>query len=104
MKKLISISLVVIMMITFIFVGNQPAYAQTSMTDLEGHWSKDYVQRLVDLGAINGYPDGTFKPNNTISRGAFIKVLCGVMDMKPLEKVILRTQMVIGPVVILLLL
>ncbi len=86
MKKLISFSLVVIMTVTLLFAGNQQIFAQTTMADLDGHWAKDYVQRLVNLGAINGYPDGTFRPNNTISRAAFIKVLCGVMDMKPIEK------------------
>lgn len=38
-------------------------------TDLESHWSEPAVAYLNSLGIINGYPDGTFKPNNYITRG-----------------------------------
>ncbi len=33
------------------------------------------VSRLVSLGIINGYPDGTFKPDNTITRAEFCVVM-----------------------------
>lgn len=32
-------------------------------------WGKTEIEELVKKGIITGYPDGTFKPNNTISRG-----------------------------------
>jgi len=35
--------------------------------DTKGHWAQQFIEQLSDLGYINGYPDGTFKPNNNIN-------------------------------------
>lgn len=43
--------------------------------DIKGHWSEGYVSRLVDDNIINGYPDGTFRPDGTITRAEFIAIL-----------------------------
>src|SRR3954447_13879508 len=40
-----------------------------------GDWFSDYVTGLAALGAISGYGDGTFRPNNTITRGQAMKVI-----------------------------
>jgi hypothetical protein len=45
------------------------------VSDLDGHWAKERVSLLVAEGIINGYPDGTFKPDNAITRGEVSKVL-----------------------------
>lgn len=40
----------------------------TSFKDMAGYdWAKGYVGYAVSLGVIKGYPDGTFKPGNTVS-------------------------------------
>ena len=43
---------------TFSDVENDPTVA----------WAKPYITEMSDLGYIKGYEDGTFKPNNTISK------------------------------------
>ena len=54
-------------------------------------WFYDDVTELAKWEIINGYPDGTFDPNNTLSRGEFIHmaVMCceGVWSDKPLANV-----------------
>ena len=45
--------------------------------DIIGHWAQYYIQPLVDSGIINGYPDGTFKPDNPITRAEFCKIVIG---------------------------
>ncbi|WP_017754119.1 hemoblobin-interacting domain-containing protein [Calidifontibacillus oryziterrae] len=45
------------------------------MTDINGHWAEKEIAYLVSKGAVNGFPDGTFKPNNTISRGEFASII-----------------------------
>lgn len=44
-------------------------------TDMDEHWAKDYGERLMNLGIMNGYEDGTFKLNGTITRAEFTKLL-----------------------------
>lgn len=46
-----------------------------SFTDLSGHWGYDNVMQLVGMGAINGYNDGTFKPDNSITYAEYLTIL-----------------------------
>jgi len=52
-----------------------PTALAATFRDLQGHWSAGDVQTLIDHGAIGGYPDGTFRPDSTITRAEFSKIL-----------------------------
>jgi len=43
------------------------ATGTASFSDMAGHWSNPYVAYATSLGVIAGYPDGTFKPDKTVS-------------------------------------
>ena len=45
------------------------------LTDIIGHWAQENIEQLVASGAVGGYPDGTFKPDNTITRAEFVTIL-----------------------------
>ena len=45
----------------------------------EGHWADDPVQYLMDQGVITGYADGTFRPNENVTRAQFAKMLVGAL-------------------------
>ncbi len=45
----------------------------------EGHWADDPIQYLMDQGVISGYADGSFHPNDNVTRAQFAKMLVGVM-------------------------
>lgn len=50
--------------------------ADMAFADLSaGHWAYSYVQTLVGDGTINGYTDGTFRPNNNVTRAEFVKMI-----------------------------
>lgn len=51
------------------------AFAQSSASDLEGHWAKDTITAWMDNGFIGGYPDGTFQPDKAITRAEFVKLI-----------------------------
>jgi len=46
-----------------------------TLKDITGHWAQADINKLVALGCISGYPDGTFKPDNTITRAEFAAML-----------------------------
>ncbi|MBD0383869.1 S-layer homology domain-containing protein [Paenibacillus sedimenti] len=48
--------------------------------DVGGHWAKSNIEYMVEQGAVDGYPDGTFRPEGTITRAEFSKVLADLMD------------------------
>lgn len=58
-----------------------------SFKDIEGRWSQDYITGLLDKGLISGYPDGTFKPTNNITRAEFATMICNYLEQNnKLEK------------------
>lgn len=44
-------------------------------TDTAGHPSEAYIEEAVERGYFQGYADGSFKPNGSVTRGAFVTVL-----------------------------
>lgn len=45
------------------------------LTDLEGHWAKNYIQTLAAKGIIAGFGDGTFRPDDPITRAQFAAIV-----------------------------
>lgn len=72
MKKTVSI---VLMMTMLLSAFNVTVFANVRLSDITTHWAKADVERSVQLGFINGYEDGTFRPNNTITRAEFVSAL-----------------------------
>lgn len=48
-------------------------------TDISGHWAEKDIGIMAKSGIINGYGDGTFRPDDSISRVEFIHIL-GTMN------------------------
>lgn len=61
-KRLISLLLAVFLLAAL----TVPAFA-ADYSDLSGHWAETYLQKLSDLGYLNGYTDGTIRPDGTIT-------------------------------------
>ncbi|MCC3377223.1 S-layer homology domain-containing protein [Cohnella sp. REN36] len=53
-----------------------------SFADLAGHWAAADADRLIGLGAVNGFEDGTFRPNARVTRAQFARMLTGVLSAK----------------------
>lgn len=56
----------------------QPTAADTTgkFTDMgSAVWAEESVYALVKMGIIAGYTDGTFRPNNSITRAEFAKII-----------------------------
>lgn len=52
----------------------------TNFKDTKGHWAADAIATLKASGIINGYVDGMFKPNQTITRAEIVAMLSKVMN------------------------
>lgn len=52
-----------------------------SFTDLNNHWAKEEIERAAGLGFVNGYPDGTFRPQNHVTRAEFIVMIARAMEL-----------------------
>ena len=50
--------------------------ARAAFADTDGHWAETAITKWSeDYSVINGYEDGTFRPDNSITRGAFAGIL-----------------------------
>jgi hypothetical protein len=52
----------------------------SNFSDTKGHWAADAIRALQSSGVINGYKDGSFKPNQEISRAEIVAMLARVMN------------------------
>lgn len=50
--------------------------------DVTGHWAFDSIKRLLGMKVVSGYPDGTYLPNNNITRAEFAKIIVDAMGYK----------------------
>ena len=55
----------------------------TKFTDLDGHWAKELVEHAAALGWVKGYSDGSFKPNNRITRAESMTLTNRVLQRLP---------------------
>ncbi|MCE5280755.1 MAG: S-layer homology domain-containing protein [Deltaproteobacteria bacterium] len=80
MKKLFVGWLVACLVLTPFVHPVLPAVLAAALTDIAGHWAAADIMKLVDEGAIAGYPDGTFRPDNPVTRAEFLKIITGVLN------------------------
>ena len=55
--------------------GKPEEAAKATFTDTAKHPYKDYIEEAVELGLFQGYADGSFGPERSVTRGAFVTVL-----------------------------
>jgi len=79
--RLMSLSLTVATLASL--VGQIPAQAQTTFSDVPSdYWAAQYIQALVERGVIRGFADGSFRPDEPITRAQFA-VLVGQAFERP---------------------
>ena len=82
MKRVLSLVLAISMvmsMFTFSFAG-------TSLKDVDGTDYESAVEALVELGIVNGYEDGTYRPEQNVSRAEMAKLLVVAAGLEPAAK------------------
>ncbi len=56
-----------------------------SLSDIAGHWAEPEIQVAVKAGWVNGYPDGTFRPEGLVTRAEFLKMVTALRGGGPVE-------------------
>lgn len=75
-KKNLFVKLFAAAMSALLLFGGIPALA---VSDVDGHWAQKIIEKWVDAGKINGYEDGTFLPDNNVTRSEFAAILCNIL-------------------------
>ncbi|GAB6099267.1 hypothetical protein JCM16358_11460 [Halanaerocella petrolearia] len=77
--------LVTIMILTSLLVVNLtvPALAYQPQDVTQDHWALEYISPLLDKGIMYVYQDGSFEPNQPITRGEFAYSLAKALELQP---------------------
>ena len=70
------LKVIVTAIISFVMVTlGTLSFAATTFSDIEGHWAKTVVEEMAAKGVLNGFEDGTFRPDESVTREQFAKIL-----------------------------
>ena len=84
MKRILSLVLALSMvlgMFSFAFAAN------VALSDIDGQYYQAAVEALVELGVLNGNPDGTFKGENVVTRAELSKMLVIALGQEQAAKI-----------------
>jgi predicted extracellular nuclease len=54
----------------------------TNFSDIKNHWAEKQINTLIKKGILSGYSDGSFKPDNYITRAEFIALINKTYNFK----------------------
>ncbi len=69
-------------------INSAPATAAT-FSDVNNHWARPFIESLAQAKIINGFPDGTFKPDRPVTRAEFAALVQAAFqgtEMRDLRK------------------
>jgi hypothetical protein len=77
-----------VLLLTLLLSGFSTVFAAgvTAPADVQGTIYEEVVTTLIDKGVLTGYPDGTYRPGDTISRAE--ACIIAVKSMKPTDEVL----------------
>lgn len=52
-------------------------------TDIASNWARQYIETIFHAGWINGYPDKTFRPDDSITRAEFMVMMNRALGREP---------------------
>lgn len=74
-NKQLSRLILIVFVLTAAFTAGSAAISSAALNDIQGHWAAATIQDMVNDGVITGMPDGSFRPDNSISRAEFATLI-----------------------------
>lgn len=54
--------------------------------DITNHWARPFIEGLARRGILNGYPDGRFRPDNSVTRAEFAAIITTTFSRIPKKR------------------
>jgi len=91
MKKYITAALAASLMLTTVYADKASDLLDSYLTDTKApyqftdmantEWAAPSVEMLTALGIVNGFEDGTFRPDNNITKAEFVKIVISAFGL-----------------------
>jgi S-layer homology domain len=60
--------------------------AQANLSDYSSNWAEPFIRVLIEKNIIVGYPDGTFRPDQPVTRAEFAALLNKSFELQPIRE------------------
>ncbi len=71
------------------FITTSPSFAQTTFSDVSSnYWAAQFIQQLSGRGVIAGFPDGSFRPEEPVTRAQFAAMVNKAFQKAPQRQAI----------------
>ncbi len=60
-----------------------PGSGSSQFRDVQGHWAQAYIEALASRGIISGFRDGTYRPNDPVTRAQFASIISKAFTPAP---------------------
>lgn len=61
--------------------GNKGENTNNLFSDISGHWAENYINAIAEKNIITGYPDGTFRPDETVTRAELVTMAARMLNL-----------------------
>lgn len=58
-----------------------PVEIGVAFTDIKGHWAQKNIENLAEKSVVNGYTDGSFRPDRMMTRAEFAAILVQALGL-----------------------
>lgn len=56
--------------------------SNVELSDIGGHWGENSIKNAIKAGFVEGYENGTFKPNKAVSRAEFVTMVNKALQLR----------------------
>ncbi len=85
-KTSLLFALVTLTSVPFVYSVQQSVIAAPEKTanfpDIQNHWAQPFITRLAERNIVTGYPDGTYRPNQSVDRDEFAAIIRQAFNQK----------------------
>jgi len=82
MKRLRRLTAFVLCLSILFILATPPAIAASpTFTDISGHWAEEIIEQFSDAGIIVGFPDGSFRPDQRVTRAELAAIITRAFDL-----------------------
>lgn len=76
-KRMLANGLAMTLVLSSLSITNVSAIEKevVDFSDVNGHWAEKYIKDFVNKEYIQGYGDGTFRPENNVTRAEFVRIV-----------------------------
>ncbi|MFE5320239.1 S-layer homology domain-containing protein [Paenibacillus sp. NPDC056579] len=75
MNRIKKLALSLIVSAVVVPIASQHNANASGLQDITDHWGRTQIEAAVKEGYVDGYPDGTFRPDQQVSRAEFLKLV-----------------------------